>query len=169
MHACEWTATIITSYFYHHHCIELRCHYHLPLLFTPPSPRHFSRRSNVYKTPAILYDYLFTDENPGSGPNVWIIYWQLTSVLNFWSSGVSLSIKMQEPSHTEAFRITNNRWYHSSFNATVVVLQKGRNQKCICTYVYWNTQFHIHVIIKTDEWLSPYKHCKHSTFNYSLW
>ena len=36
--ACEWTATIITSYFYRHHYKELRCHYHLPLLFSSPSP-----------------------------------------------------------------------------------------------------------------------------------
>ena len=34
---CEWTATIIISYFYHHHCMELWCHYHLSLLFSPPS------------------------------------------------------------------------------------------------------------------------------------
>ena len=87
--------------------MELRYHYHLPLLFSPPSPPvTFPAIQMRIKTPSgFLYYYLFTDEDKGLGRNGWIN--MLTIEIcpkEVRASGVSLSIKMQEPSHIEAFR-----------------------------------------------------------------
>ena len=53
--ASEWTATII-HIFYHHHCMEFRCHYHLQLLFSPPSPPvTFPAIQMCIKTSAVFF------------------------------------------------------------------------------------------------------------------
>ena len=65
--ACEWTATTITSYFYHHYCMELRCHYHYCLAH--PHPVTFPTIQMYIKHLLLLYDYLFTDEDTGLGGN----------------------------------------------------------------------------------------------------
>ena len=65
-----------------------------------------------------LIDDLFTDEDPGLGQSVLTINICLKKVQ---ASGVSLSIKMQEPSHAEAFKVlrTYMRMYMASYALVV--------------------------------------------------
>ena len=74
---------------------------------------HFSCHSSVYKTPAVFVRLFFHWWGPRIGLKC-LKYWQSTSVLQVWASGVSLLITMQEPSHAETFRIiiclVDNHW-----------------------------------------------------------
>ena len=51
----------ILHIFYRHHCMELRCHYYLPLLFSPPSPPvTFPTVQMCIKTPAVFCTIIFS-------------------------------------------------------------------------------------------------------------
>ena len=93
---------------YHHHCMELRWHYHLPLLFSTPSPPVTFPVIQVYITaPAVFVKLSFHWWGPTIG----------SKRLNYWHPYLSYKFGLVE------FQSVCTLVYHISEHRSIYLLQ----------------------------------------------